>query len=136
MYAKPYGASKFTAVKTLSTDATGSWKLTVHPKIATSYRAVSRAATSPTIPVQVRPLVTLRAAHGLLTVHVSAKTPYRGQKIVVERLRGKNWSTLSRVVLGRGGTATLAVAHGSRVRVIVPAVPGYLGAVTLPKTVA
>jgi len=136
MFAKPFGAAKFTPVTTLKTDASGGWQLTVHPKIATSYRAVSRASTSGTIIVQVRPLVTFRAVHGLLTVRVSAKTPFRGRKIVIERLRGTRWSMLSRLALGRGGALTIAVAHGARVRVVVPAAPGYVGYVSKPVTVA
>lgn len=57
LWARPAGASTFVAVETVTTDASGTWRATVRPRIATSYRAVSRSAASPTVLVRVRPSV-------------------------------------------------------------------------------
>ena len=134
MYAKPYGAAAFTAVSTVRTDAHGAWQLTVHPGIGTSYRAVSRASASPTIGVGVRPLVKLNAAHGGLVVRVIARKSFRGRTVVIQRLRGKQWVVLSRLVLGSAGTGTVKL-HGARVRAVVAAAPGYLRSVSSAVTV-
>jgi hypothetical protein len=129
MYARPYGASAFTAVSTVRTDPHGGWRLTVRPGIGTSYRAVSRASTSPTIAVGVRPLVKLTASHGGVAVHVTARKSFRGRTVVIQKLRGTHWVTLSRLVLGSTGTTTMKI-HAVRVRAVVPAAPGYLQSVS------
>ena len=134
MYARPYGASSFTPVSTLRTDPHGGWQLTVRPGIGTSYRAVARASTSPTISVGVRPLVRLTAAHGRLGVRVTPKTQFRGRTVVVQELRGTHWVASSHLVLSSAGTATVA-ARNVRVRVVVPAAPGYLRSVSRPLAV-
>jgi hypothetical protein len=131
MYAKPYGASAFSPVSTLSTDPHGGWHLTVHPGIGTSYRAVSRASSSPTIAVGVRPLVKLTVARAGLAIRVTARKSFLGRTVAIERLRGTRWVGVSRLKLGIGGTG-LVKLHGIRVRVVVPAVPGYLRVVSAP----
>jgi hypothetical protein len=125
MYAKPFGAPAFTPVTTLRTDAHGAWHLTVHPGIGTSYRAVSRASSSPTIVVGVRPLVKLTVVRGSLVVRVVARKSFRGRTVLVQRQRGPHWVVASRLVLGAAGTGTVKL-HGVRVRAVVPAAPGYL----------
>jgi hypothetical protein len=130
MYAKPYGAAAFTRVTTLRTDAHGGWRLTVHPGIGTSYRAVSRASTSPTIAVGVRPLVKLTVVHGSLVVRVAARKSFRGRTVLIQRQRGARWVVASKLVLGPAGTGTVKL-HGVRVRAVVPAGLGYLQAVSV-----
>jgi hypothetical protein len=129
MYAKPFGATAFTPVTTVKTNAQGGWQLTVHPKIATSYRAVSRASTSPTIAVRVRPLVRVTPRRGRVTVHVTARRPYRGATVALQERSGPRWVVVDRLKLGAGSKATAAV-DGGRVRAVVGARPGYLPAVS------
>jgi hypothetical protein len=133
-YAKPYGAKAFTPVSTIRTDAHGAWRLTVHPGIGTSYRAVSRGSKSPTITVGVRPLVKVHAARGVLSVRVTARKSFRGRTVFVQRRRGAHWVAVSRLVLGSAGTGTVKL-HGVRVRVVVPAAPGYLQSISAAVTV-
>jgi hypothetical protein len=131
MYAKPFGATAFTPVTTLRTDAQGEWQVTVRPKVETSYRAVSRASTSPTIAVHVRPLVTLAAAKSRVTVHVEARRPYGGRTVALQERSGAEWVVVARLPLRPGGRASATVDAGS-VRAVVGARPGYLGAVSKP----
>ena len=133
MYARPYGASAFTAVTTLNTDAQGGWQLTVHPRIGTSYRAVSRASTSPTIAVGVRPVVKLTASHGGISVRVIAKRSFKGRTVLIQRLRGTYWVAFSKIVLGSTRTPTVR-GHGIRLRAVLPPAPGYLQSVSATMT--
>ena len=134
MYARPYGASAFAPVSTLRTDSNGGWKLTVHPRIGTSYRAVSRTATSPTIAVGVRPVVKLSASHGRVAVRVTAKTSFSGRTVLIQKLRGTHWATWSRLVLGKT-VVSMPNTPGVRLRAVVPAGHGYLQAVSPTLTV-
>jgi len=94
---------------------------------------VSRAATSPTIAVGVRPLVRLTVAHARLVVQVTAKMSYRGRTVLIQKRRGTQWVTSSRLRLGSSGTAAVA-AHG-RIRVVVPAAPAICRPISSPLTV-
>jgi hypothetical protein len=134
LYAQPYGAPAFTPVSTLRTDSRGGWKLTVHPRIGTSYRAVSRTAKSPTIAVGVRPVVKLSASHGRVVVRVIAKTSFKGRAVLVQKLRGTRWVTWSRLVLGKT-VVSMPNTPGVRLRAVVPAGHGYLQAVSPTLTV-
>jgi hypothetical protein len=134
VYARPYATSAFTPVSTLRTDSHGAWKLTVHPRIGTSYRAVSKTATSPTIAVGVRPLVKLSASHGRIAVRVTAKTSLKGRTVLIQKLRGTHWVAWSRLVLGSTGPA-MPSTKGVRLRAVVPAGHGYLQAISSTMTV-
>lgn len=137
VYARPFGAAAFTIARTLRTGPDGSWKLVVHPRIQTSYRSVSRAATSATIVVPVRPLPSLSSRGGKLRVHVAGKpSSLRGRSVALQLLRGAKWTTVQRRVLDAGGRAAFArVARGSHVRVSIGTTPGYLSATSPTLTV-
>ena len=57
--AEPSGASSFTTLTSVDTTAGGQWTDVVKPTIETSYQAKWKSATSSTVTVKVRPLITL-----------------------------------------------------------------------------
>jgi hypothetical protein len=130
IYARPFGATAFTIVRTLRTDPDGSWKLVVHPQIQTSYRAVSRSATSATVVVPVRPLPSLSGRGSTLRARVIGKTSsLGGRTVALQMWRGGRWTTVQRRKLDAIGRTTFAgIRRGSRVRITIGATPGYLGA--------
>lgn len=134
--ARPFGATAFTVVKTLRTNADGSWKLVVRPKIQTSYRAVSRAATSPTITVRVKPVLALSRRAGKLVLRVAGKAAsFRRRSVVLQQRRGSHWVTVQRRTLDGAGRSTFAFrGRGSKVRASVGAAPGYLAATSATVT--
>src|SRR2546421_6808640 len=57
--AEPFGATAFAALATVQTVPGGHWSEVVKPTIETSYQAMWKGATSSTVSVKVRPLITL-----------------------------------------------------------------------------
>ena len=57
--AEAYGASSFSTLGSVSTTAGGKWADVVKPTLETAYHATWKSATSPTVTVKVRPLITL-----------------------------------------------------------------------------
>jgi plastocyanin len=128
--AKPYrGAETRTPVLT---ESDGSWSLRVRPGIRTEYQAEWGNTMSGQAPiVHVRPAVQLRvlnAASGRLYAKVGALRTYRGKLVTLQRLRGNAWVKVRRVRLGPGSAVrfTARLPLTARVRVLVPAAPGYL----------
>jgi hypothetical protein len=136
MYARPYGSTAFLPVTTLTTDAKGAWQVVVRPRISTTYRAVSKSSTSPTILVGVRPRVELSRARQRLVVQVSAKYSFGGRRVVLQRENGGHWVFVAARALRAGGRATFSTnLHGARVRAVVGVAPGYLESISAPVTV-
>ena len=127
LWSRPRGAKAFSAVKSVATDSSGSWLLAVRPRIATSYRAVSRSATSPTLLVRVRPRVTLARVHGRLVVHVAPAAAFRGRTVTLQTRRNGRWASIARRPLARTGAAAFRSLPGT-VRAAVATAPGYLAA--------
>lgn len=120
--------------RTVQTDSDGVWRLVVRPSIRTTYRAFWRGQDSSTEPaVHVRARVGLsvrsRTAPRLFTRAFAAYS-YRGKLARVQRqaLNG-NWVNVRFVRLNgaSASTFTARVPQGAtRMRVVVPASPGYL----------
>jgi plastocyanin len=111
----------------------GAWELVVRPRIRTLYRATWRNRESQAEPaVFVRPRVSLAVRNrriGRFTTKVAAAYSYAGKRVRLLRDVGAGtWKTVRFVRLGRGGTATFRarLPRVARVRVVVPASPGYL----------
>lgn len=128
--ARPFGAKTFAKVATVPTGAGGRWHLVVHPGAATVYLARSRATQSPTLLVRVRPRVAILRSGGVLIVRVFARRPLGGRGLYLQRWSGSRWTTAGRLVLrGRASpfVATSKAPPRVRLRVSVPAMPGYAG---------
>jgi hypothetical protein len=132
--AKPYrGTETRTAVVT---DSDGDWSLRVRPRIRTEYQAESGNVVSNQAPiVYVRPAVQLRvlsARAGRFFVRVTALRSYQGKRVTLQRLSGSTWIKVRRVRLGPGSSArfTARLPRTARIRVLVPAAPGYLQGVS------
>ena len=128
--AKPYrGAETRTPVLT---ESDGSWNLRVRPRIRTEYQAEWGNTMSEQAPiVHVRPAVQLRvlnAPSGRLYAKVGALRTYQGKLVTLQRLSGNAWVKVRRVRLGPGSAVrfTARLPLTARIRVLVPAAPGYL----------
>ena len=133
--AEPYGASSFSALGSVSTTAGGKWADVVKPTIETAYRATWKSATSSTVTVKVRPLITLTLINlstGRFPTKVTAARSFAGKFVLVQRLSSTGVTTLKKVTLVAGSAATFRVRlhHGlSRLRVVMPTsqtAPGYI----------
>ena len=133
--AEPYGANSFSALGSVSTTAGGKWADVVKPTIETAYRATWKSATSSTVTVKVRPLITLTLINlstGRFSTKVTAARSFAGKFVLVQRLSSTGVTTLKKVTLDAGSAATFRVRlhHGrSRLRVVMPTsqtAPGYI----------
>jgi hypothetical protein len=133
--AEPFGTTAFSALATVPTVSGGHWSDVVKPTIETSYQAKWKSATSSTVSVKVRPLITLTLvsqATGRFSTKVSAARSFAGKIVLVQRLTSTGVSTLKRVTLDANSTASFRVRlkHGrSRLRVVMPTSqtqPGYI----------
>src|SRR6266536_1058650 len=80
--AEPSGATSFSALGSVTTSAGGHWTDVVKPTIETSYQASWKSATSPTVTVKVRPLITLtlvKLSTGSFSTKVTAARSFAGQ---------------------------------------------------------
>src|SRR6266699_3227369 len=87
--AEPIGTTAFAALATVQTVSGGHWSEVVKPTIETSYQAKWKSATSSTVSVKVRPLITLTLisqASGRFSTKVSAARSFAGQFVLVHRL--------------------------------------------------
>ena len=133
--AEPIGTTAFAALATVQTVSGGHWSEVVKPTIETSYQAKWKSATSSTVSVKVRPLITLTLvtqATGRFSTKVSAARSFAGKFVLVQRLTSTGVSTLKRVTLDANSAASFSVRlhHGrSRLRVVMPTsqtAPGYI----------
>jgi len=133
--AEPFGTTAFSALTTVPTVSGGHWSDVVKPTIETSYQAKWKSATSSTVSVKVRPLITLTLvsqATGRFSTKVSAARSFAGKFVLVQRLTSTGVSALKRVTLDANSTASFRVRlqHGrSRLRVVMPTSqtqPGYI----------
>lgn len=130
----PYGGQETT--KQLITETGGDFDVTHKPTIRTSYMARWRGTASGQEPyTHVRPAVSLRllnAPAGRFHVRVAANAAKVARTVSFQRrVSASSWKTIKRVKLGaRLQTRfTARLPRGtSRVRILVPAKPGYLQA--------
>jgi hypothetical protein len=133
--AEPSGTSTFAALATVQTVSGGHWSQVVKPTIETAYQANWKGATSSTVSVKVRPLITLtlvNRATGSFSTKVSAARSFAGKFVLVQRLTSTGVSTLKRVTLDANSAASFRVRlhrGRSRLRVVMPTsqtAPGYI----------
>jgi hypothetical protein len=133
--AQPFGATGFNTLATVDTTSGGHWSDVVKPTIETSYQARWKSATSSTVTVKVRPLITLTLVNrstGSFATKVTAARSFAGKFVLVQRLTSTGVATLKKVTLDANSSATFRVRlhHGrSRLRVVMPTsqtAPGYI----------
>ena len=133
--AEPSGASSFSTLTSVDTSAGGQWTDVVKPTIETAYQAKWKSATSSTVTVKVRPLITLTLVNlstGTFSTKVAAARAFAGKFVLVQRLSSTGATKLKKVTLNTSSSATFHVRlhHGrTRLRVVMPTsqtTPGYI----------
>jgi hypothetical protein len=134
--AEPYPATSFSPLgSAVTTTAGGHWTDVVSPTIETSYQATWKSATSSTVTVKVRPLITLTLVNlstGSFSTKVTAARSFAGKFVLVQRLTSAGLATLKKLTLDASSSATFRVRlhHGrNRLRVVMPTsqtAPGYI----------
>lgn len=119
-------------VATVTSDATGSWTITVRPAVKTTYRAQIGAGPAPGVTVNVRPRVGLGINGRRWTVKVTGRDSFAGSLVLLQRRAGYHWVTIGRVVLNLYSTGHF-VSHARhahwRIRAFVSSRetgPGYM----------
>jgi plastocyanin len=131
--AQECGKTTFARVNDATTTAGGNWTLVAKPTIKTVYRARWRTTDSPTVTVDVRPVVRLNRIGSRFTTRVTAAQAFTGKVVLFQRYRPalRRWGTLKRVTLGATTTPTAGtvvttakfrnrVRRGWRLRVLLP----------------
>jgi hypothetical protein len=134
--AEAYPATTFSALgSSLTTTAGGQWTDMVTPNVQTSYEAHWKGATSRSVTVKVRPLITLTlvsAANGTFSTKATAARAFTGKSVNVQRLTTSGALTVKKVRLDSNSSATFHVRlhlGRNRLRVVMPsaqAAPGYI----------
>jgi hypothetical protein len=123
-------------VATATSDATGSWTITVRPSVKTTYRAQIGTGPTPGVTVNVRPRVGLGINGRRWTVKVTGRDSFAGSLVLLQRRVGYHWVTVGRVVLNLFSTGhfTSHVRHAHwRIRAFVPSSetgPGYMAGIS------
>ena len=142
---EPSGASSFSTLGTATTTAGGQWTDVVKPTIETSYEAKWKSATSSTVTVKVRPLITLTLVNlssGTFSTKVTAARSFAGKFVLVQRLSSTGVATLKKVTLDASSSATFRVRlhrGRNRLRVVMPSsqtAPGYITGMSRVLTVS
>ena len=135
--ARTYGTRRYVPVATVHTNRVSRWQTTVRPRIQTTYRARLGAVTSAPLTVRVQPVVQLAATGTRLVASVAAGRPFRGRPVTLQRQDGTAWTTVERALLGPGsrGAFSYAAVHGTTLRAVVAAAPGYASAASAPLVV-
>ena len=133
--AEPFGTTAFADLAPVQTVSGGHWSEVVKPTIETAYQAKWKSATSSTVNVKVRPLITLALVSqgtGRFSTKVSAARSFAGKFVLVQRLTSTGVATLKRVTLDANSAASFRVRlhlGRSRLRVVMPSsqtAPGYI----------
>jgi hypothetical protein len=142
--AEPSAQTSFSALGSVTTTAGGQWTDVVKPTIETSYQARWKSATSSTVTVKVRPLITLtlvKLSTGSFSTKATAARSFAGKFVLVQRLTATGPTTLKKLTLDSSSAATFRVRlhHGSnRLRVVMStsqAAPGYISGMSKVLTV-
>jgi len=143
--AEPFDATSFTVLGSVATTAGGHWADVVKPTITTSYEAKWESATSSTVTVKVRPLITLTLVSlstGTFSTKVTAARSFAGKFVLVQLLSSSGVATLKKVILDASSSATFRVRlrqRRSRLRLVMPTsqtAPGYITAMSKVLTVS
>ena len=143
--AEPSPATSFSPLGSpVTTTGGGHWTEVVKPTIQTSYQATWKSATSSTVTVKVRPLITLtldKLATGTFSTKATAARSFAGKFVLVQRLSSTGVATLKKVTLDASSSATFRVRlhHGrNRLRAVMPTsqtTPGYITGMSKALTV-
>jgi hypothetical protein len=138
-----FSGSDVRAVATVQINAEGSFSLLVRPLSHTLYTASNGQTTSAAVSVSVRPRVSLTRSTGhRFVLRTVAARSFVGRYAVVQRwsLRTHRWFSLRRVFFTRAfpGVSPTIISRavfrarlgGARIRVRVPAAPGYIAGVS------
>jgi hypothetical protein len=110
--AQPYGTASLAKLGTASTNADGTWSFTTKPGIQTAYQAQWNSASSQTLTVGVKPLVTFHViTGGRFSTKVVAGKSFEGKQVQLQRRSGLGqWVIIKRVKLGSGSNAVFRAA--------------------------
>lgn len=143
--AEPYPSTSFSPLGSpVTTTSGGHWTDVVKPTIQTSYQATWNSATSSTVTVKVRPLLTLtldKLSTGTFSTKATAARSFAGKFVLVQRLSSTGATMLKKVTLDGSSSATFHVRlhHGrNRLRVVMPTsqtAPGYITGMSKALTV-
>jgi hypothetical protein len=130
--ARVYGARKFQAVAATKSGRTGRFRITLRPRIGQVVRLRSGAIAGPAFVARVQPHVLLESSGSHLVAKVFAARSYAGRRVTLQRQAGSGWTAVRRITLGRRSKAVVAaLAHG-KLRLLVPAAPGYAAGASAP----
>jgi hypothetical protein len=107
--AQECGTTAMKPLATVTPTASGGFTYAAHPRLNTAYEAKYKNATSTTITVKVRPLMSLqRIVRRKFTVSVLAAQSFAGHTVAFQRYAAASgrWITVKRVSLVAGATAT------------------------------
>ena len=143
--AEPYPATSFSPLGSpVTTTVGGHWTDVVKPTIETSYQAKWMNATSSTVTVKVRPMITLalvNLTNGSFSAKVTAARSFAGKFVNVQRLTSTGTLTVKKVILDSSSAATFRVrlhTGRNRLRVVMPTsqtAPGYISGMSKVLTV-
>jgi predicted GH43/DUF377 family glycosyl hydrolase len=131
--AKPFGASTFTQLSTLTTSSTGTYATTTKPKKQTVYEATATGVTAPpvvTVKVAQRLKLSVRRRGGKVYFKGSLGPKKQRRVIVIQVRAGKRWKVLARVKTSKRstfkGVRSLKPGHTYSFRAKTGAYPGLL----------
>lgn len=141
LWGQAFGQSSFLKVTQTTSGDNGNWAMAAKPTIQTVYQVRVRNAATQNVTVKVKPRVTL--AYGsstrLFTTRVVAAQSFARKVVSFQRRSAVGqWVTKKRVALNAASAASFRVAlpkGRSTVRVLLPAVPGYLAGVSPARVV-
>ena len=129
--AKPFGASTFTQLSTLTTSSTGTYATTTKPKKQTVYEATATGVTAPplvTVKVAQRLKLSVRRRGGKVYFKGTLGPKKRRRVIVIQVRAGKRWKVLARVKTSKRstfkGARSLKPGHAYSFRANTGAYPG------------
>src|SRR5207245_5713569 len=102
----------FSTLTTVDTTAGGQLTDVLKPTVETSYEARWKSATSSTVTVKVRPLITLTLVNlstGTFSTKVTAARLFAGKFVLVQRLSSSGVATQKKVILDTNSSATFRV---------------------------
>jgi len=126
--AQSYGKST-QSVDQAATTSGGGYQFDVSPTIQTTYQSHWRTADSPTVTVNVAPLVGFGRSGNVFIAKATSDLAYAGHFVWVQRHYGFGWRSFRRVFLGASSRAVfrLKLPHGrTMLRLVMPT--GQVGA--------
>jgi predicted GH43/DUF377 family glycosyl hydrolase len=130
---KPFGASVFTSLATLTTGSAGDYSATAKPTKQTIYESTAAGVTSPpalTVKVAQRLKLSVRRKGAKVYVKGSLGPKKRRRVIVIQVKAGKRWKVLARVKTSKRSTfkatRSLKSGHTYRFRAKTRGYPGLL----------